>query len=127
MAGESSDSPASVSAAIDELVIAEKVLGVRRGHRKGVRRIVKGKKKVLDTSYSIAASGSEQSQAAEDQHRLVERVDAQQRDLEAQHRKINALKAFITQALGQRPPSPSPLSPPPPPPPSDNAKDLARD
>ena len=48
---ESLDSPASALTAIDERVIADDVLGVRRGHRKGVERIVKGKKKAPDTSY----------------------------------------------------------------------------
>ena len=85
MAGESSDDPALASAATDEQVIADKVLGVRRWHRKGVGSIVKGKRKVLDTSYSTVASGSKQSQVAEDQHRLVERIDTQQHDIEAHY------------------------------------------
>ena len=75
--GESSDGLALASAAIDERVIADEVLGVRRGYRKSVGRIGKGKRKVLETSYSTLAYGSLQSQAAEEQSQLAERVDAQ--------------------------------------------------
>ena len=52
------------------------------------------------------------SQATEDHYLLRERVDAQQHELDA-------LKAFITQMLGQAPPLP--------PPSSDDAEDLCRD
>ena len=58
VAGESPDSPASVSAAIDEWVNVDEVLGVWREHRKGVGSIVKGKKNAPNTSYSIVASRS---------------------------------------------------------------------
>ena len=51
VAGESPDGLASVPPVIDEQVIAVKVLGVRRGHHKGVRCIVKGKKKASNISY----------------------------------------------------------------------------
>ena len=64
--GESSDGPALASAAIDERVIVDEVLGVRRGHYKGVRHIVKDKRKVFDTSYLTVASRPEQSQVVED-------------------------------------------------------------
>ena len=77
--------------------------------------------KAPDTSYSTVAFGSEQSQVAEDQRRLAERVDTQQCHIKAQHHEINALRAFITQMLGQAPPSL-----PPPPLPSDDANDLHR-
>ena len=116
VAHESSDGPASVPATIDEQVITEEVLGVRQGHRKGIRRIVKGKRNAPDTSCSTIASGQKQSQVAEDQCRLAERVDVQQYNIEAQHRKINAFKAFITQVLNHALP---PHSPPPPPPSDD--------
>ena len=76
VAGESSDGPVSTPTTIDEKVIADEVLRVQRGHYKGVGCIVKGKRKALDTSYSTIASGSEQSQVAEDQRRLAERVNA---------------------------------------------------
>ena len=66
MVSESSNGPASAPAIIDERVIADEVLGVRRGHYKGVGRIIKGKKKAPNTSYSIVASASEQSQVAKD-------------------------------------------------------------
>ena len=75
--GESSDDMALASTTIDKQVIADEVLGVRRGHRKDVRRIIKGKRKALDTSYSTFASRLEQSQVAEDKHQLAEQVDAQ--------------------------------------------------
>ena len=42
---ESSDDLASASIAINERVITDKVLGVRRGHHNGVGRIVKSIKK----------------------------------------------------------------------------------
>ena len=75
MAGESSDGPALASAATNEWVIADEVLGVQLGHRKGAERIVKSKRKAPNTSYSTVASGSEQSHVAEDQSQLFERVD----------------------------------------------------
>ena len=78
IAGESADDPASTPVAIDDRVIADKVLGVWRGHRKGVGHIVEGKRKMPKTSYLTLASGLSQSQC-----RLVERVYAQQRDIEA--------------------------------------------
>ena len=59
---ESLDDLVSTSTAINERVIADQVLRVRRGHRKGVERIIKGKKKAPDTSCSSIATGlSEQS------------------------------------------------------------------
>ena len=99
MASKSLDGLASASAAIDQQVITDEVLGVRQGHRKGVGHIINGKRKVADTSYFAIASRSEQSQVAKDHRRLAERVDTQQCDLKAQHREINAFKVFITQAL----------------------------
>ena len=54
---ESSDDLVSVSAAIDERVIAVEVLRVRRGHRKGVKRIIKGKRKAFDAPSSSVATG----------------------------------------------------------------------
>ena len=48
--GESIDSPASVPAAIDERLISDKVLGVQQRHLKGNGHIVKGKRKVSETS-----------------------------------------------------------------------------
>ena len=130
MAGESSNCLASAPVAINERVIADKVLGVRRGHLKGVGRIIKGKRKAPDTSYSTTAFGLEQCQVVEEHRRLAERVNAQQRDIEPQHHEINVFKVFITQTLSQAQPPPPPLplpSPPPPPlPPSDDAEDLRR-
>ena len=114
---------ASGPTAINDRVITDEVLGVWQGHCKDVRRIIKCKKKEPDTSYSIVATGSKQSQFAEDQHRLAKRVDAQQRDNEALHHKINSLKSFITQTLSHAPPLPLP----PPPPCFDDAEDLRRD
>ena len=64
--GESSDGPASALTAINERVITDKVLGVWWIHRKGVVRIVKGKKNAPSTSYSTVASESKQSQVVED-------------------------------------------------------------
>ena len=93
--GESPNGLASEPTTIDERVIADEVLGVCWGHRKGVERIVKGKKKVLGTSYSTVASGLTQSQVTNDRRRLVERLDAQQHNLEAQHREINDFNTFI--------------------------------
>ena len=58
VAGESADGLASAPTAINERVIADELLGVRQGDHKGVGRIVKGKKKVSETSYSTLASGS---------------------------------------------------------------------
>ena len=96
-----------MSPAIDECVIADQGLGVRRGHRKGVRRIINDRRKAYDTLSSSATAGlSEQSTKATEEHRLLrEQVYAQERELEA-------LKAFITQKIGP------PLLPLPPPPPS---------
>ena len=113
---ESSDNPISAPAIIDERVIADQVLGVRRGHYKGVGWIIKGRRKASDTPSSLATTGlSEQSaQAAEEHNLLREQVCVQQRELEA-------LKAFITQTIG--PPPPLPL----PPPSSDEVEDLYRD
>ena len=54
---ESSDDPVSAPAAIDERVIADQVLGVRRGHRIGVGNIIKGRRKTLHTSSSSTATG----------------------------------------------------------------------
>ena len=119
---ESSDDPVSAPTTIDERVIANQVLGVRRGHCKGVRRIIKGRKKASDTpSSSIVTGLSEQSTQQVEEHRLLhELVDAQQHELEV-------LKAFITQTI--RPPLPPPPPPPRPlpPPSSDDAEDLHRD
>ena len=89
---ESSDDPVSAPAAIDERVIAEQVLGVQRGHRKGVGRIINGRRKALDTPSSSVVTGlSEQqsAQVAEEHRQLREQVYTQQRELEA-------LRAFIT-------------------------------
>ena len=87
--GASADSPASASAAIDKRLIADEVLGVRRGHRKGLGRIVKGKGKTSSTSYLTLSSRS-QSQAAEQQRRFNKRLNAQQHE-------IDTLKAVIAQ------------------------------
>ena len=65
LVGESVDGLASAPAAIDERVITDEVLGVLQGHRKGVGRIVKGKKKAPETFYSTLSSGS-QSQVIEE-------------------------------------------------------------
>ena len=81
------DSPTSAPTDIDERLIADEVLGVRRGHYKGTRQIVKGKEKVSSSS-STFSSGL-QSQA-EQQHRFKERLDTQQRE-------IDTLKALIAQ------------------------------
>ena len=96
---ESSDDPVSTPAAIDERVIVDYVLRVRRGHCKGVGHIIKGRRKALDTSSSLATTGlSEQSaQVAEKHRQWREQVYAQQRELEA-------LEAFITQRIGPPPP-----------------------
>ena len=112
---ESSNDLVSASATIDKHVIVDQVLGVRQGHRKGVRCIIKGRRKAPDTSSSSTVTGlSEQSaQDIEEHHLLRKQVYAQQRELKA-------LQAFITQTIG-----PS-LPPPPPPPPSDDAEDLRR-
>ena len=114
--GESANSPTSSPTAIDKRVITDEVLGVRRGHRKGIEHIVKGKKKAFETSYSTLSSGS-QSQVAEEHNHLGERVDAQQCEIDAQHCEIDAFKALITQMVGW------PQLPPPP----DDVEDLARD
>ena len=59
---KSLDDPVSAPATIDEQVIADQVLSVRRGHRKGVGCIIKGRRKVPDTPSSSVATGlSEQS------------------------------------------------------------------
>ena len=115
---ESSDDLASALATIDEQVIADQVLGVLRGHHKGVGLIIKGRRKTPDTPSLLAATGlSEQSTQAAEEHRLLrEQVYAHQRELEA-------LKAFITQMIGPPPPPPPSL----PPPSSDDAVDLRRD
>ena len=70
---------------MDERVIADEVLGVRRGHHKDVKRIIKDKRKASETFYATLSYRS-QSQAAEKQCRLDERVDAH-----AQHHEIDAL------------------------------------
>ena len=54
---ESSDDLVSAPAAIDERVITNQVLGVWRGHCKSVGRIIKGRKKALDTASSSTATG----------------------------------------------------------------------
>ena len=54
---ESSNDHVSVPTAIDERVIVDQVLGLRRGHRKGVVRIIKGRRKALDTPSSSAVTG----------------------------------------------------------------------
>ena len=117
---KSSDDPVSTPAAIDERVIADQVLRVRRGHSKGVGRIIKGRRKAPDTPSSSTATGlSEQSAQATKEHRLLhEQVYAQQRELES-------LKAFITQTIG--PPLRLPPPPPLPPPSFDDVEDLRRD
>ena len=46
---ESSDDPVSALVAIDERVIANQVLGVWQGHYKGVRSIIKGRRKAPNT------------------------------------------------------------------------------
>ena len=108
--GGSTDGLTSAPVAIDMRLIAEEGLGVWRGQHKGVECIVKGKGKVSTTSYSTLSSGS-QSQAIEEQCRLVERLDAQQHN-------INTLKAVIAQlTAGQPQPSPPPM----------DAEDLGRD
>ena len=56
--GASTDSSTSAPAPTDERLIADEILGVRRGHRKGVGRIVKGKGKASVTSYLILSSRS---------------------------------------------------------------------
>ena len=66
VAAESLDDPVSAPAAIDERVIADEVLGVQQGYHKGVKPIVKGKRKAPNTSYSTITFGSMQSQVAED-------------------------------------------------------------
>ena len=75
-------------------------------------KILKGKGKASSTSYLAISYGS-QSQAAKEQHRLGEILDAQQRE-------INPLKKVIAQlTVGQSPPSslPSP----------EDAEDLGKD
>ena len=96
VAGESSDSPTLELAAIYEWVIVDEVLKIQQGHCKGIRHIIKGKKKAPNTFYSPVTYGSKQSQVDENQYQLAERVDVQQCDIEAQHHDINALRAFIT-------------------------------
>ena len=75
---KSSDDSASAPTTINERVIANQVLGVRRGHRKGVRHIIKGRRNAPDTFCSSVATGlSEQSSQAAEDHRLFrERVDS---------------------------------------------------
>ena len=61
-ASESSKGIVLAPTIINERVIANQFLGVRRGHRKGFGRIIKGKRKAPDTSCLIVATGlSEQS------------------------------------------------------------------
>ena len=88
---EFSDDLVSAPSTINEHVITDQVLRVRRGYRKGVRRIIKGRRKAPDTPSLSAATGlSEQSAQAVEEHRLLhEQVYAQQCELEV-------LKAFIT-------------------------------
>ena len=77
-AREPLDDSVSAPAAIDERVIADQVLGVRRGYRKGVGRIIKGRRKASDISCSSVAAGllEQSSQAVEDHRLLRERIDA---------------------------------------------------
>ena len=70
--GQESYDLISTPVAIDERVITDQVLGVRRGHRKGVGHITKGRRKVSDTPSSSAAIGSsEQSAQAVEEHHLL--------------------------------------------------------
>ena len=87
---ESSDDSISAPAAIDERVITGLVLGVRRGHRKGVGRIIKSRRKASDTpSLSVVTGLSEQSaQATEDIVYCVSKYTLSN--------ELEALKAFIT-------------------------------
>ena len=87
--------------AIDERLIIDEILRIRQEHRKGIRRIVKGKRKASMTSYSIV-SFVLQSQVAEEQRRLGQRIDTQQWE-------IDTLKVVIAQlATGQPQPLPLP-------------------
>ena len=82
---ESSDDPISAPTIIDEWIIADQVLGVRRGHRKGVGRIIKGRRNVPNTPYSSVVTGlSNRSAQAAEEHRLLrEQVYTQQHELVA--------------------------------------------
>ena len=122
------DDSVSTPATINKHVITDQVLGVRRGHCKGIKCIIKGRRKESNTtSSSVTTWLSEQSTQAVEEHRLLhEQVYAQQRELEA-------LKGFITQKIGPPPPPPLPPPQPPPlplplPPPSSNkVENLCRD
>ena len=57
--GGSADSPASTPTTIDERLITNEILGVRRGHRKSMGRIVKGRGKASSTAYSTLSSESQ--------------------------------------------------------------------
>ena len=81
--GEFSGCSASAPIVVDERVISDKLLRVRRGHYKGVGRIIKGKRKASNTSNSTVAFGSKQYQVAKDKRRLTERVDDQPCGVEA--------------------------------------------
>ena len=65
-------------------------------------RIVKGKGKASATTYSTLSSGSSQSQAAEEQHHLGKRLDAQQRGIDI----FKAVIAQLTTSQSQPPPLP---------------------
>ena len=100
---ESSDDLVSVPTIIDECVIADQILGVRRGYRKGVGRIIKDRRKAPDTpSLSASTRLSEQSAQATEEHRLLR-------------------EQVYTQRIRPPPPSPPPL------PSSDNVEDLRKD
>ena len=76
-----------MSTCIDERLIIDEVLRIRRGHCKGVGWIVKENGKV--SSYSATLSSRSQSKAKQ-QRRIDERFEAQQREIEA-------LKSLIAQ------------------------------
>ena len=65
---------------INERLIIDEVLGVRRGHCKGMGWIVKGKGKV---SYSSSTFLSGSQSQVEQQCRINERFDAQQSEIKA--------------------------------------------
>ena len=73
------------------------MLGVRRGHCKGLRQIVKGEGKL--SSNSSTFSSRSQSQA-EQQRRIDKRIEAQQREIKT----LTTLIAQMTAAQSQPPP-----------------------
>ena len=95
------DNPASVSTCIDESLIADEVLGVQQGQCKGMGQIVKRKGKA--SCSSLTFSSRLQSQA-EQQRRIDERFDAQQREIEALKTLIAQMTATQSQPSSQPPP-----------------------